>query len=97
MSGSMQTVSGEALGPSGRFDAATCSALALRLLGEAVAPLMLSSLTLEMTGLRLQPGASVDIRTRVDKRTHAVAFTTLEAHADGELAFTARALFTAEA
>lgn len=78
----------------GRPDPASCAALALRVLSDAAAPLPLSSVTVEMAAGQLEADAEVICEMRVDKRTRAVAFTTLEARSGGELLFVARALFT---
>lgn len=93
------TLAGRELGGTGRPDPAACAALALRVLSEAAAPLPLSSITVEMAAGRLQAEAEAEVicEARVDKRTRAVAFTTLEARSGGELLFVARALFTSGA
>lgn len=52
----------------------------------------LTSLSLELTAVSLD-SRPVTLAVRIDKQTRAVMFATCEAHLDGALVFSARALF----
>ena len=83
------------LGAPGRLDPAYCSAFAMKALqlsvGEA---LNLASFSLEMGSAEFGAEETVMVVVSADKRTHAIAFFSLEARAGPSLAFTARAVFS---
>lgn len=92
----MHSIGVEDLGGIGRADPARCANISIALLKQAVGDeLALASLSLELGPAELRTGRAVDIRVSIDKRTRAVAFTTVEATTAGEMAFTARGLFAA--
>ena len=83
------------LGAPGRLDPAYCSAWAMKALQLAAGEAMnLASFSLEMGSIELGATESVVVHVGVDKRTHAIAFLSLEARAAGAAAFTARAVFS---
>ncbi len=82
------------LGAPGRLDPAYCSAYAMKALQLAVGEAMsLASFSLEMGSAEFGAEETVMVEVGPDKRTHAIAFFSLEARAGHSLAFTARAVF----
>jgi hypothetical protein len=86
-------LSADELGGPGVADPTKCAGVAIAMLGGAAGEgFALSSLSLEMAHGR--PAGEVELRIRIDKRTRAVVFSTLEAWSGGEMVFSARGLFT---
>jgi hypothetical protein len=84
------------LGAPGRLDPAACSARAMALLAAKAGPAMnLASFSLEMGSVESRAGDMVAVHIAVDKRTHAIAFLSLEGRIGAAVVFTARAVFSA--
>ncbi|MBI1361465.1 MAG: hypothetical protein GC155_14400 [Alphaproteobacteria bacterium] len=89
------TVEAVALGAPGRLEPKRCSALAIRSLIDGASPGMkLDSFSLEMGSAVFAADHLVTLDVTVDKKTHAIAFVSLEARSADVLAFTARAVFS---
>ena len=83
------------LGGPGRLDPAQCSLFAIKTLRSAAGETMnLASFSLEMGSTELGAEDVVVAHVGADKRTHAIAFFSIEARAAGAPAFTARAVFS---
>ncbi len=83
------------LGGPGRFDPAYCSAWAMKTLqAEAGDGMNLASFSLELGSVEAGLADVVAVYLATDKRTHAVAFLSLEALSGATVAFTARAVFS---
>ena len=86
-------VSGEDLGAPGAPDPSTCSAYAIRVLGDAAgADMRMASIALDVTSHTLGDEA-VELSVRIDKRARSIVFASCEARAEGRLVFSAQALF----
>jgi hypothetical protein len=85
------------LGAPGPLDPAYCSAWALKALEAAAGDAMrLASFSLEMGSSAVGAGDAITVHVATDKRTHAIAFLSLEARAGAAVAFAARAVFSAD-
>jgi hypothetical protein len=84
------------LGAPGRLDPAYCSAWAVKTLQtEAGDDMRLTSFSLEMGSAEPDERDMIAVYVATDKRTHAIAFLSLEGRAGDAVAFTARAVFSA--
>jgi hypothetical protein len=79
----------------GKLDPQRCAARAMTLLQDAAGDAMrLASFSLEMGSVEASAGDALAVYLSTDKRTHAIAFLSLEARAGAAVAFTARAVFS---
>jgi hypothetical protein len=82
-------------GAADHLDPQRCAAQALTLLRDAAGESMrLSSFSLEMGAADLAAEDVISIHVATDKRTHAIAFLSLEARLATAVAFTARSVFS---
>jgi hypothetical protein len=92
--GQVRHVSSASLGGPGLADSARCSQAAAEALATAAGPgLRLSSLSLDLAGHAMGRG-DVEITTRIDKRTRAIVFASVEARVADALVFSAQGLFS---
>lgn len=88
--------SAASLTDAGQLAPARCAVLALERLGAvAGATMSLASFSLELGAAAA--GRDIVVRVSVDKRTHAIAFLSLEARDGVAVVFTARAVFSLRA
>jgi hypothetical protein len=86
-------IQASALGGPGKPDPGRCSQAAIDALLQVVGPGMrLTSLSLDLAGQPLGL-VEISIRTKIDKRTRAIVFASVEARAGDLLAFSAQGLF----
>jgi len=89
-------LSSNALGARERCDPRQCSSVAIEMLTQLAGPGMaLASFSLELAPAPLVAGVEVVIQMKADKRTHTLAFLSLEARFGHGVLFSARGVFSA--
>ena len=92
----MKRIPAAELGGPGSPEAASCSAAAIAMLGEAAGEgFRMTSLSLDVASHAIGEGM-VEVATKVDKRARCIVFASLEARMGAALVFSAQGLFSLE-